>query len=166
MNRTLIGKVVNVVGLKGELKIYNYSENKERFEELTRVFLENTPFEIKSVRYIKETVILKLLGIDDRNQAEKYKGKNVYIESKDLKILPEDTYYIFELIGISVIEENGRFLGKVSNVIQNRAHDIFEVENEENRSKFLIPSVEEFILNIDMESRTMTVRLIEGLLDE
>jgi 16S rRNA processing protein RimM len=66
---------------------------------------------------------------------------------------------------LRVVEENGNFLGTVSNVIQNRAHDLFEVECV-NRSKFLIPSVEEFILNLDMENRTMTVRLIEGLLDE
>jgi 16S rRNA processing protein RimM len=154
-----------VVGLKGELKIYHYSDNKERFEELTKVFLENIPYEIKSVRYVKETVVLKLHGIDDRSQAEKYKGKNVYIDREDLRTLPEDTYYIFELIGLRVVEENGNFLGTVSNVIQNRAHDLFEVECV-NRSKFLIPSVEEFILNLDMENRTMTVRLIEGLLDE
>jgi 16S rRNA processing protein RimM len=165
MDRILIGQVVNVVGLKGELKIYHYSDNKERFEELTKVLLENIPYEIKSVRYVKETVVLKLHGIDDRSQAEKYKGKNVYIDREDLRTLPEDTYYIFELIGLRVVEENGNFLGTVSNVIQNRAHDLFEVECV-NRSKFLIPSVEEFILNLDMENRTMTVRLIEGLLDE
>jgi len=163
MDRIIIGQVVNVVGLKGELKVYHYSDYKERFEELTTIFIEDTSYEINSVRYVKETVILKLQGIDDRSQAEKYKGKNIYIDKKDLRVLPEDTYYIFDLIGLSVVEEDGRLLGTVSNVIQNSAQDLFEVESE-NHSKFLIPSVDEFILNIDMEKRTIKVRLIEGLL--
>lgn len=164
MDKIIIGQVVNVVGLKGEVKVYHYSDYKERFEELTKVFLEDTPYEIDSVRYVKEIIILKLHGIDNRSQAENYKGKNIYIDKEDLRVLPEDTYHIFELIGLSVVEENGKFLGTVSNVIKNSAQDLFEVESE-NLSKFLIPSVNEFVLNIDMKSRTMTVRLIEGLLE-
>ena len=164
MDKIIIGQVVNVVGLKGELKVYHYSDYRERFEELTKVFLEDTPYEINSVRYVKGTVILKLQGIDDRSQAEKHKGKNIYIDKEGLRVLPEDTYYIFDLIGLSVVEENGRFLGTVSNVIQSSAQDLFEVERE-NLNKFLIPAVDEFILNIDMESKTVTVRLIEGLLE-
>jgi 16S rRNA processing protein RimM len=98
MDKIIIGQVVNVVGLKGELKVYHYSDYRERFEELTKVFLEDTPYEINSVRYVKGTVILKLQGIDDRSQAEKHKGKNIYIDKEGLRVLPEDTYYIFDLI--------------------------------------------------------------------
>ena len=164
MDKIKVGQVVNVVGLKGELKVYHYSDYKERFEELSRVYLENTRYHITGVRYMKEMVILKLEGIDDRGSAEMHKGENIYIDQEDLRVLPEDTYYIFDLIGLAVIDENGVRLGTISDVIQNSAQDLYEVERE-NKSKFLIPAVEEFILRIDLAEKTVTVRLIEGLME-
>lgn len=164
MEKIKIGQAVNVVGLKGELKVYHYSDYKERFEELNKVYLGNTLHRISGVRYMKDMVILKLEGIDDRTEAEKHKGKDIYIDKEDVRVLPEDTYYIFDLIGLTVVDEKGGKIGTVSDVIQNTAQDLYEIERE-NNSKFLIPAVEEFILNIDMNSRTMTVRLIEGLME-
>lgn len=164
MEKIKIGQVVNVVGLKGELKVYHYSDYKERFEELTKIYLENVEYKITGVRYMKEIVILKLPGIDSRTEAEKHKGENIYIEQEDIRVLPEDTYYIFDLIGLSVIDENGSVIGTLSDVIQNSAQDLYEVERE-NKRKFLIPAVEEFILDINMKNKTMTVKLIDGLMD-
>lgn len=164
MDKIKVGQVVNVVGLKGELKVYHYSDYKERFEELTKIYLENTLYKISGVRYMKEIVILKLEGIDDRTEAEKHRGEDIYFDKADTRVLPEDTYYIADLIGLAVIDESGSIIGTLSDVIQNRAQDLYEVERE-NKSKFLIPAVEEFILKIDMNSRTMTVRLIEGLME-
>ncbi len=164
MEKIKIGQVVNVVGLKGELKVYHYSDYKERFEELSKVYLDHQEFRIDGVRYLKEMVILKLEGISNRTEAETFKGKDVLIDKEDTRELPEDTYYIYDLIGLSVVDENGAVLGSVSDVIQNRTQDLYEVEKED-KSRFLIPAVEEFILNIDMESRTMIVRLIDGLME-
>lgn len=164
MDKIKIGQVVNVVGLKGELKVYHYSDYKERFEELSKVYLENTPYQISGVRYMKDMVILKLSGVSDRTEAERHKGKNIYIDKEDVRVLPEDTYYIFDLIGLKVALENGTVIGTLCDVIQNSAQDLYEIE-QENKNKFLLPAVEEFILNIDMDSRTMTVRLIEGLIE-
>lgn len=164
MDKIKIGQVVNAVGLKGELKIYHYSDYKERFEEFSKVYLNNDLYKISKVRYMKDMVILKLTGIDDRTEAEKHRGKDVFIGSEDLRVLPEDTYYIFDLIGLSVRDEEGGHIGTVSDVIQNSTQDLYEIETE-NKSKFLIPAVEEFIRRIDLENKTMTVRLIEGLID-
>ena len=164
MDKIKVGQVVNVVGLKGELKVYHYSDYKERFEELTNIYLENTLYKISGVRYMKEIVILKLEGIDDRTEAEKHKGETIYFDKVDARVLPEDTYYISDLIGLAVIDDSGSVIGTLCDIIQNSAQDLYEVERE-NKSKFLIPAVEEFILKIDMNSRTMTVRLIEGLME-
>jgi 16S rRNA processing protein RimM len=164
MDKIKVGQAVNAVGLKGELKVYHYSDYKERFEELSKVYLENTLYKIDSVRYMKDMVILKLQGIDDRTEAEKHKGEDIFFDKEDLRVLPEDTYYINDLIGLSVVDEKGERIGIISDVIQNSAQDLYEVERE-NKSKFLIPAVEEFILKIDMNSRTMMVKLIEGLME-
>ena len=81
-----------------------------------------------------------------------------------LRTLPEDTYYIKDLIGIKVTDSNGEYVGIVSDVLKNNAQDLYEIELE-NKKKFLLPAVEEFVLNINMEEKTMKVKLIEGLLD-
>jgi 16S rRNA processing protein RimM len=164
MDKIKIGQVVNVVGLKGELKIYHYTDYKERFEEFSKIYLDDTLFQIVGVRYMKDMVILKISGINDRTGAEAQKGKSVSIDKDDIRVLPEDTYYIFDLIGLKVIDENGGIIGTLCDVIQNSAQDLYEIELE-NKNKFLLPAVEEFVLNIDMNSKTMTVRLIEGLIE-
>jgi len=164
MERYKIGRIVNAVGLKGEVKVYNYSDYKERFEEIETVFVEDEKYHILNTRYMKDVAILKLEGIDDRNGAEALKDKDLYITEEMLRILPEDTYYIKDLIGIKVIDSNGEYVGIISDVLKNNAQDLYEIELE-NKKKFLLPAVEEFVLNINMEKKTMKVNLIEGLLD-
>ena len=164
MEKILIGKIVNVVGLKGELKVYCYADRKERFEELEQVWLEEQPYPIQKVRYQGNVVILKLQGIDDRNQAESQRNKGVYIQESDLAELPEGTYYVRDLIGTAVTGEDGCLLGSLSDVIQSSAQDLYEVRTKEGK-KVLIPAVKEFILEINMEQKSMKVKLPEGLLD-
>jgi len=163
MEKILIGKVVNVVGLKGELKIYSYTDRNERFEELDKIWLDNETYPITNVRYQNKVVILKLEGINDRNKAELQRNKKVYIEDADLKELPEDTYYVRDLIGMEVHTEDG-CLGEITDVIQNAAQDLYEVKTESGK-KVLVPVVKEFVLDVDMEQRTVKVKLPEGLLD-
>lgn len=164
MNKVKIGQIVNVVGLKGELKVYHFSDYKERFEELKTLYVEDKEIQIENVRYMKEMVILKLKGISDRTQAETYKGKDLFIDEKDKRILPEDTYYINDLIGLTVLDEKGEKIGMLKDVIQNSAQDLYEIELE-NKNKCLIPAVGEFILNINMETKIMNVKIVEGLLE-
>lgn len=164
MDKIKIGQVVNAAGLKGELKVYHYSDYKERFEELEQIYLENTPYRIAGVRYMKEMVILRLEGIGDRTDAELQKGKDVFIDKAELRVLPEGTFHIFELIGMQVVDEHGSQIGILSDVIKNSAQDLYEVDRG-NKEKFLIPAVDEFIIKIDVDSRTVTVRLIEGLME-
>jgi 16S rRNA processing protein RimM len=162
MEKINIGKIVNAVGLKGEVKVYSYSGSKERYQERKRIYVENTEHQIEKSRRNKDIVILKLSGINDRGAAEDAKGKDIYINESDLEPLPEGEYYIRDLIGLTVTEDTGNVLGKLSNVIQNSAQDLYEIETPDGK-KILIPAVEEFILNIDIENKQIDVKLIEGL---
>ncbi len=164
MEKIKIGKIVNAVGLKGEVKVYNYSDSIDIYETTEAMYVEDRLTAIENVRPQKNMVILKLAGTDDRNAAEALKGKELYITEDDLPELPEGQFYIRDLIGMSVIEEDGTVLGHVSDVLQNTAQNIFEVERE-NGKKLLIPKVDQFVLNIDAEKRNITVRLLEGMLD-
>ena len=164
MEKILIGKITSAVGLKGELKVYNYSDGIEIYEDTPKIYAGDTLYEVRSVRTQKNMVILGLCGIDDRNAAEKMRGTELFVTEDDLPELPEGQFYVRDLIGMEVRTEDGELLGTVSDVIQNTAQDLFEVELTEGR-KVLIPKVDEFILNIDGAERMITVRLQEGLLD-
>lgn len=164
MEKIKIGKIVNTVGLKGEVKVCNYSDSIEIYETIESIYVEDRLTVIENVRAQKNMVILKLEGADDRNAAEALRGKELYITEDDLPELPEGQYYVRDLIGMSVTEEDGNMLGHVTDVLQNTAQDIFEVESE-NGKKLLIPKVDQFVLDIDAEKREITVRLIEGMLD-
>lgn len=164
MEKITIGKIVNAVGLKGEVKVYNYSDSVEIYEITEALYVEDDLLEVEHVRTQKNVVILKLSGIDDRNAAEAAKGKFLYITEDDLPELAEGEYYIRDLIDMEVIEEDGTVLGKITDVLQNTAQDIFEVEMAGGK-KILIPRVDEFVLDIAIQSRRVVVRLIEGLLD-
>ena len=164
MEKIKIGKIVNTVGLKVEVKVYNYSDSIEIYETIESIYVEDRLTVIENVRAQKNMVILKLEGADDRNAAEALRGKELYITEDDLPELPEGQYYVRDLIGMSVTEEDGNLLGHVTDVLQNTAQDIFEVESE-NGKKLLIPKVDQFVLDIDAEKREITVRLIEGMLD-
>ena len=170
MEKIKIGKIVNAVALRGEVKVYHYSDYKERFEELDIILLERKgkyeEYGIEGVRYQKEMVILKLKGVNDRNAAEALKERDIYITEADLRELPEDTFYIRDLIGCKVLNgENDSEIGEITDVLQNSAQDIYQIRLA-NGKEALIPVVAEFVKEVDIEQKTVKIRLIPGFIDE
>jgi len=161
--KILIGKIVNAVGLKGEVKVYNYSDSPAVYEETPEIYVDDVLMRVRSVRMQKNMVVLGLVGIDDRNAAEKAKGSELFITEADLPELPEGEYYVRDLIGMEAVLEDDSHLGTVTNVIQNTAQDIFEVETDEGK-QVLVPKVPAFVLDIDLGSKRVTMRLIEGMM--
>ena len=145
-------------------QVYNYSDRSEIYENTSHIYVENDLTAVESVRVQKNMVILKLEGISDRDRAEALRGRELYVTEEDLPELPQGQYYVRDIIGMAVREENGTFLGEVTDVIQNTAQDIFEVKKQGGK-KVLIPKVDEFVLNIDIEKKEILVRLIDGLMD-
>lgn len=164
MEKIKIGEIVNAVALKGEVKVYHYTDYKERFEELGYIYVYDKKVDIEHVRYLKDMPILKLAGCNDRNAAEALKGNSIYIAEDQLRVLPEDTYYIKDLIGLSIRDEHEETLGTLKDVIQNSAQDLYEIELE-NKKIILLPAVEEFVLDINLAEKYIKVKLIDGMLD-
>ncbi|MCR5481664.1 MAG: ribosome maturation factor RimM [Clostridia bacterium] len=158
-----IGQIVNAVALRGEVKVYNYSE-PQRFEELEEIRVGNEVKKIEKVRYQNNMVILKLEGVDDRNAAEALKGKDIFIGQEDLRELPDDTYYIKDLIGLDVIDEGGNIIGKMKDVIQNSAQDLYEIEKTSGGT-FLVPAVAKYVGKVDLEKGTVEVLNAAELMD-
>jgi len=163
MQKVMIGKIVNAAGLKGEVKVYSYAASKERFGRLKKIYIEDSRHEIEGIRYLKEAVVLKLAGIDGRNAAESVKGMGVYMDEADLPELSEGEYFIRDMIGMAVFDDKGNKVGELCDVLQSRAQDLYEVLTEDG-GKILIPAVDEFIKNIDIEKKRIDVKLIEGLI--
>lgn len=164
MEKILIGKITSAVGLKGEVKVYNYSDSAEIYQTTEAIYAGTDLRKIQSVRTQKNMIILKLEGIDNREDAEKARGQELSVTEADLPELPEGQFYVRDLIGMTVADaESGAKIGRLRDVIQNTAQDIFDVETTEGK-QVLIPKVPEFIIDIDAGSRVIKVRLIEGML--
>lgn len=165
MEKIKIGRIVNAVALRGEVKVYNYSGTRERYEKLERIIADNKEYRIEKVRYQEHMVILKLAGIDDRNAAEAMKNKDIFITEDDLEELPEDTFYIRDLIGMTVVDaETGRLIGILKDVLQPSSQDVYVVKREEG-SDIMIPAVGQFIREVSLTDRIVKVSLIEGMED-
>ena len=163
MSKIEIGKIVNTHGLRGTIKVQPWADFPEIFEELPRVFCYNNEYEIVSVSYQKNLVLLNLKGVTTLNDAEKLKNSVLSAERDDMEELPEDTYYVTDLIGC-VIFENDTEIGKISDVIATGGVDLYEIRRSGNKPLYL-PASKENILNIDIEAKAIQVKIPEGLLD-
>ena len=161
-----IGQIVNTFGIKGFVKINPFTDDLERFEELKSVFVvknkELIEIQIEEVKYHKHLVLVKFKGIEDINMAEKYKGCYIKIKRENARKLPEDTYFIADLIGIKVYDEDGNLLGKVDDIYNNKSTDIYVIKDDLGK-QILLPSTKEVIKQIDVDEERMVVHLIDGL---
>ena len=161
-----LGQIVNVKGLKGEVKVNPFTENIERFEELKTVLIkfknENKEFEIEKVGYHKNQVILKFKGINTVEEAEKLRNSYILIDRNDLEPLEEGVYYITDLLGLEVYTEDGTLLGKVDDIYNTGTNDIYVVKDDLGKQK-LLPGIPEVLKNVDLEHGKIIVNLIEGL---
>lgn len=164
-----VGVIANTHGIRGEVKVFPTTDDNERFKYLKHVILdagrEKIPLEVTSVKFFKNMVILKFKGIDNINDIEKYKGKDLLVTRENAVPLEENEYYIADLIDLDVYEDNGNKLGILYDVMQTGANDVYVVKQEGTGKEILLPGIEECILDIDLEERKITVHLMEGLVD-
>ena len=155
-------------GVRGEVKVYPTTDDPRRFRRLKEVVLdtgrEKLNLEIEGVKFFKQFVILKFKGLDNINDIEKYRQKSLYVTRKNAVRLQRDEYFIADLIGLKVQDEDGTELGTVKDVIETGANDVYEVEMADGRS-LLLPAIKQCILNVDVENGMMQVHVLEGLLD-
>lgn len=161
-----IGKIVSAVGLKGEVKIFSYSGQLQRYNEVKSLYLgkKEEAFEIENVRFMKNSPIVKFIAVSDRNAAEKLRGFEVYINENDLTELPEGEFYVRDLLGMSVVDCDGAHIGELIRVIQDTPQDVYEVRIANGKSIF-IPFVEAFVKDIDLNLRKIRVELIDGMME-
>ena len=165
MSRLEVGKIVNTHGLKGEVKIVTWTDTPDVFEDIEYVYAKKKHEEIKlttkNIKYQKNNIIVKFAEINSIDEAETFKNSVLSCDREQLGELPEGVYYIADLIGCTVFE-NEKELGKISDVFNTGANDIYAVSRPQQKD-LLIPVLEETVKKVDIENKRIDVVLIEGL---
>jgi 16S rRNA processing protein RimM len=164
MEKILIGKITSAVGLKGEMKVYSYASSPQRFQSLERVWIDKDEYPLERSRTQKNMAVLKVSGVDDRDAAERMRGRSVFMSDEDLEELEEGAYYIRDLIGLNVVnEDTEEVIGTVKDILTDRPQDIYVIRLEDG-GEAMIPGVKSFIHDVDLKKRTIRVHLIDGML--
>lgn len=161
-----MAKITKPVGLKGELRAQLFCDEPELLTEF-ELFLgkEHTPCEVVSVRTLKnDMVAIKLKGCDSLEKAQLFANKLIYLNRDDAE-LPEDTFFIADIIGCSVFDaDSGRLYGKVDEVLQNGATDVYSIKTETGK-QLLFPAIPEVLLEIDINAEKILIRPLKNLFE-
>ena len=153
------GRIVNTHGVAGEVKIEVWLDSPAFLRRFPRVFIGGAEKKLLFGRAHKGFLIAKLEGVDDVNAAMALKGKTITVDRNDVR-LPKGTFFVQDILGARVVDEDGREIGRLTDVLERPAHNIYVVKGEREH---LIPAVPAFILRTDAEAGVITVHMIEGL---
>lgn len=163
-----VGVVTSTHGIAGEVKVFPTTDDPKRFKKLGSVLLDTgkelRELEVAQVKFFKNMVILKFKGCDKIEDVMAWKGKALYVTRENAVRLKKDEYFIADLIGLKVYEEDDNCLGTLTDVLQTGANDVYVVTME-NGKEVLIPAIHQCILAVDVEMGSMRVHLLEGLLE-
>lgn len=160
-----VGKIINTHGLRGDVKVTAWTDTPEDFEDIPKVYIKRKTGDeiltVSKIKYQKNNLIIKFKEINDINEAEKYKGITIYADRDDLWELEDGVYYIADLIGLDVYDENGK-IGVIADVFNTGANDIYDVKRE-GKKNLLLPVIDDVVRDIDLENKRITVHVMEGL---
>jgi len=164
----VVGRVLRPHGIRGELRVEIVTGYPERLGQHADLYLAAPAhpeavrrYPAEAMRSHREIVLRKLGGCDDRNAADELRGMLVQVPIEEAVPLEEGEYYHFQIIGVQVETESGESLGRVVDVLETGAHDVYIVRGP--RGEVLLPAVDELVLELDLESRRMVVRLLPGM---
>ncbi len=153
------GKIINTHGIKGEVKIQPWTNDAEFLKQFKCLYIDEKPFKLLSGRVHKQCLIASFEGVSDVNDAMALKNKMVYFDRTQAK-LSRGEYFIRDIMGAKVVDEDGTELGKLTDILELPASNVYVVSGER---EILIPSVPEFVLSTDAKAGIITVRLIDGM---
>ena len=164
-----VGIITSTHGVRGEVKVYPTTDDVKRFKKLKDIILdtgkEKMPLEIEGVKFFKQMVILKFKGLDNMNDVEKFRQKSLYVTRANAVRLRKDEYFIADLIGIKVYDEEDKELGVLEDVMVTGANDVYVIKMTDGR-ELLLPAIKQCILEVDVPEGRMKVHVLEGLLED
>ena len=167
MQELEIGQIVNTFGIKGMVKVVPFTDDITRFDNLKKVYVktkrEQKAYQIEEVKYHKNMVLIKFQGIENPEDAALLKNAYLLVDRKDAIPLPENSYYIVDLLGLEVYTDENVLLGILDDIYNTGSNDIYVVKDEKGK-QILLPAISEVIKNIDIENKKITVHLLNGLI--
>lgn len=163
-----VGVITSTHGINGEVKVYPTTDDIRRFDSLKHCIMktnrETIELDVTGVKYFKNMAILKFKQFNNINDIEKYKQAELYVTRDNAVELEEGEYFICDLIGLKVIDDEDNYIGKITDVIQTAANDVYEVTADDGH-EYLFPVIKQCVLNVDLEKGIVTVHVMKGLMD-
>ncbi len=163
-----VGVISSTHGLRGEVKVYPTTDDPQRFKDLKTVILdagaELITLKIKGVRFFKNMVIVRFEEFDDISQVERFRNCDLLIGRDQAVKLEPNENFIADLIGLTVITDEGEKFGTLKDVMQTGANDVYVIDGLDGR-EYLFPAIPQCILNVDLEQGEVRVHIMDGLLD-
>ena len=163
-----VGIISSTHGVRGEVKVFHTTDDAKRFKNLKEVLMDTgkefCPLQIETVRFFKQFVILKFKDYDRLDDVEKFRGKALFVTREHAVKLNKDEYFIADLIGMNVTADDGILKGRLKDVLQTGANDVYVISLEDGR-ELLLPAIKECVLDISFEKNVIKIHILEGLLD-
>ena len=159
-----VGRVTRTHGLKGELKFFPTDQEDLAVQSDQQILLGEATFKIKCVRGAKSPFIIKFEGVDSIEVAQSLAGQEVLIAREDFESLPEGEYYRFEIEGLKVFDDTGKYYGFIEEIIETGSNDVYVVR--ENDKEWLVPMIDSVVQSIDLEQGKLIFHCVEGLFED
>lgn len=159
--RLTVGRIGGTHGVQGEMRMHVLTDSPDHLKTIETVYLgdRDNPIALESIRFTDKGALIKLDGTNTPEAASKLSGLNVKIAGSDARPLEPGEYFLFQLIGLKVSDENGELIGTVKDLIETGAHDVLVIgERPDSPDDLLVPNHPEFVLEMDPEAGTMVVR--------
>ncbi len=162
----VVGRILGAVGVNGEMRVRLLTDFPERFRQLRTVHLGERlhPYPVLAARVENDTAVLKLAGVDDAAAAQALRGQDLHVPIEEAAPLEPDQYYWHQIVGLPVWTDDGRFLGRIREVLRTGSNDVYVVGS--GGREVLLPAIEEVIRQVDLTHQKMIVHLLPGLVDE
>ena len=163
-----VGVLTSTHGVRGEMKVFPMTDDVKRFKKNKNYILQtskgNMEVKVESAKFFKQFVILKFEGFNSIDDIAPYKNCGLFVTRENAVKCAKDEYFIADLIGLSVCEEDGNEIGTLTDVIQTGANDVYVVKTSEGK-EHLFPAIKECVRSIDMSEQKLIVHIMPGLLD-
>ena len=160
-----VGAITSPHGIRGEVKVFPMTDDVSRFKNMKHLLLQTKQgfreLSVTSARPQKNLVILKFAEIDDTNEVEKYRQCGLFVTKENRVKCKKDEYFVADLIGLDVTSDEGEALGKIKDVLQTGANDVYAISD--GRTEFMLPAIKECVLDVDIEGGNIKVHVLEGL---
>ncbi|MGB1288262.1 MAG: ribosome maturation factor RimM [Aggregatilineales bacterium] len=166
----ILGKILRPHGIRGELRMSLITDFPEHLRDVETIYLgkssedkKKVAYELEGVRFHKSYALLTLADVFDRNDADALRGKMVMVDIASAVQLEDGEYYLFQLINLTVQTADGQSLGRIKDVMETGANDVYIVQSEQY-GELLLPAHDETIVEVNVKAGYVTMQLPEGLL--